>query len=186
MNGESALDIHAPVAWPAIIAGAVASVATAFVLIAIGTGFDLALGSPWPGGRLSGEGFNPMAGAGLVAVQSLAAALGGYLAGRLRPHWAGVHGHEVHFRDTAHGFLAWALSVVAGVVLAAVWVAAAGRPAEMAIGDDPLRAAHLASQASLFMGIGLLMAAFVASVAGAIGGLRRDEMRLRGPAAQNL
>lgn len=37
---------------------------------------------------------------------------GGYLAGRLRTKWAGIHTDEVYFRDTAHGFLAWAVAVV--------------------------------------------------------------------------
>src|SRR5450759_3763300 len=37
---------------------------------------------------------------------------GGYVAGRLRTRWVGVHTHEVFFRDTAHGFLAWAFATV--------------------------------------------------------------------------
>ena len=40
--------------------------------------------------------------------------MGGYVAGRLRTRWVGVHTHEVFFRDTAHGFLAWALATVIG------------------------------------------------------------------------
>ncbi|MGH6979720.1 MAG: hypothetical protein ACREFC_00795 [Stellaceae bacterium] len=43
-------------------------------------------------------------------MQWLAAALGGYLTGRLRTRWHGLHTHEAAFRDTAHGFLAWALA----------------------------------------------------------------------------
>ena len=39
---------------------------------------------------------------------------GGYVAGRLRTRWVGVHTHEVFFRDTAHGFLAWAFATVIG------------------------------------------------------------------------
>ena len=39
---------------------------------------------------------------------------GGYVAGRLRTRWVGVHTHEIFFRDTAHGFLAWALATVIG------------------------------------------------------------------------
>ena len=44
----------------------------------------------------------------------LASTVGGYVAGRLRTKWAGVHGDEVAFRDTAHGFLAWAFAAVLG------------------------------------------------------------------------
>jgi hypothetical protein len=32
----------------------------------------------------------------------------------LRTKWVGVHTHEVFFRDTAHGFLAWGLATVVG------------------------------------------------------------------------
>ena len=38
--------------------------------------------------------------------------MGGYLAGRLRRKWTVVHGDEVYFRDTAHGFLSWSLALV--------------------------------------------------------------------------
>jgi hypothetical protein len=34
--------------------------------------------------------------------------------------WAGVHTHEVFFRDTAHGFLSWALTTIVGTALLAV------------------------------------------------------------------
>jgi hypothetical protein len=43
--------------------------------------------------------------------------MGGYLAGRLRTKWIGVHTNEVYFRDTAHGFLAWAVASLATAAL---------------------------------------------------------------------
>jgi hypothetical protein len=43
--------------------------------------------------------------------------VGGYLAGRLRTKWAGVQSDEVYFRDTAHGFLAWAVATLATAAL---------------------------------------------------------------------
>ena len=49
----------------------------------------------------------------------ISSAVGGYLAGRLRTKWAGIHTTEVQFRDTAHGFLAWAVASVLGAVLLA-------------------------------------------------------------------
>jgi len=49
----------------------------------------------------------------------LSSSIGGYIAGRLRSRWIGVHGDEVYFRDTAHGFVAWALATVLGAVLLA-------------------------------------------------------------------
>jgi hypothetical protein len=43
--------------------------------------------------------------------------MGGYLAGRLRCRWAGTPPDEVYFRDTAHGFLAWAMASLATAAL---------------------------------------------------------------------
>ena len=44
----------------------------------------------------------------------LSSAVGGYLAGRLRATWAGVHNDEIYFHDTAHGLLAWAFATILG------------------------------------------------------------------------
>jgi hypothetical protein len=52
----------------------------------------------------------------LVIVQWLSSGVGGYLAGRLRTKWVGVHTDEVFFRDTAHGFLTWAVATVVVVM----------------------------------------------------------------------
>jgi hypothetical protein len=49
---------------------------------------------------------------GLIVVQWLASGTGGYITGRLRTKWVGTHTHEVFFRDTAHGFITWALATV--------------------------------------------------------------------------
>ena len=49
--------------------------------------------------------------------QLAAAGMGGYLAGRLRTRWHGTHTDEVYFRDTAHGFLAWALATLVTAAL---------------------------------------------------------------------
>jgi hypothetical protein len=61
----------------------------------------------------------------LIVMHWLASGLGGYLTGRLRTKWAGLHTDEVFFRDTANGFLSWAVASVVGVVIvvtAAVFV----------------------------------------------------------------
>jgi hypothetical protein len=173
---------HSAVSWSAIFAGASAALASGIVLSAIGAGFGLKLGAPWPIAGASTDSFNPTLGAILVTIQVLSAALGGYLAGRLRTKWINVHSHEVHFRDTAHGLIVWAVSTVAGVLLAVTVLApmaghvtpamAAAAAAQL----EPVRAEGLAAQASLFMGIGLLLSGFTAAVAAGLGGLRRDEM----------
>ena len=164
------------VSWGAVFAGAVAALALSFVLLALAAGFGLKLASPWPGARPSLADFTPMLGAWTIVVQVLASALGGYLAGRLRTKWLNVHDHEVHFRDTAHGLLVWALSTVAGVVLAATVLAPPVEQAAataLALSD---RDANVSAQLSLFLAVGLLLGAFVACVAAALGGMRRDEM----------
>ena len=48
----------------------------------------------------------------MTVVQILASLLGGYFAGRLRAKWVFIHSHETYFRDTAHGFLAWAVATL--------------------------------------------------------------------------
>ena len=45
--------------------------------------------------------------------------LGGYLAGRSRTKWAGIHTHEVTFRDTMHGFATWALATLITSIIVA-------------------------------------------------------------------
>jgi hypothetical protein len=58
----------------------------------------------------------------LLLMSALASGLGGYLAGRLRAKWIDIDADEAFFRDTAHGFLAWA---VATVISAAILTSAA-------------------------------------------------------------
>ena len=53
----------------------------------------------------------------LVLVAVMSSAIGGYLAARLRTKWTGLHTNEVFFRDTAHGFIAWAFATVLGATV---------------------------------------------------------------------
>ena len=109
--------------WGAIIAGAFAAAAMGLILGVLGTGLGFAAVSPWVN---SGASTTTMSIAGaiwLLLMSAIASAIGGYLAGRLRTRWVDVHGDEVFFRDTAHGFLAWAVGTV---ITAAVLTSAAG------------------------------------------------------------
>jgi hypothetical protein len=176
-------EAQSAVSWAAILAGAVAALALSFVLMGLAAGFGLKLASPWPGARPSLAGFTPILGAWTMVVQVVSSALGGYLAGRLRTKWLNVHTHEVHFRDTAHGLLVWAVSTLAGVLLVATLLAPPPEVVAVAVAVDPAvlqlaaeRQANIAAQFSLFMAVGLLLGAFTASVAAAIGGMRRDDM----------
>src|SRR5205085_8527051 len=76
--------------------------------------------SPWGDSSVSASTFKNAAGVYLVIVAVMSSAIGGYLAARLRTKWTGVHTNEVFFRDTAHGFVAWAFAtVLSASVLAA-------------------------------------------------------------------
>jgi hypothetical protein len=105
----------AGLSWPAILAGAFVAAAMWFSLMALGAGMGLSSVSPWPLSGASARQVAPGAIIWIMIVQALSCSLGGYLAGRLRNRWASIHGHEVHFRDTAHGFLVWAVGLVMSV-----------------------------------------------------------------------
>jgi hypothetical protein len=119
-------DVDAPSAagmsWASVTAGAVVSCAHTFVLLAFGIGLGLSVVSPWAGSGVSATTFKIGTGLYLIVIAMLSSSIGGYLAGRLRTGWVGVHSDEVYFRDTAHGFLAWA---VAAVIMAAALSSAA-------------------------------------------------------------
>jgi hypothetical protein len=100
------------VSWAAILAGGVASAALTLLMLAFGTGMGFSVVSPWSNSGASSTTFSLWAGLYLIVVAMIASSIGGYLAGRLRTKWSGVHTHEVYFRDTAHGFLAWAFATV--------------------------------------------------------------------------
>src|SRR5712671_122217 len=107
------------VSWLAVAAGAVVSCALTLVLLAFGIGLGLSVVSPWSGAGVSATTFKIGTGLYLIVVAMLASSIGGYIAGRLRTRWVGVHNDEVYFRDTAHGFIAWAFASVLGAALLA-------------------------------------------------------------------
>jgi hypothetical protein len=107
------------VSWPAVTAGAVVSCALTLVLLAFGIGLGLSVVSPWSGSGVSATTFKIGTGLYLIVIAMLSSSIGGYIAGRLRTKWTGVHNDEVYFRDTAHGFIAWAFASVLGAILLA-------------------------------------------------------------------
>jgi len=107
----------AGISWPAVVAGAVASCALTLVLLSLGAGLGFSVVSPWPNAGVSVTSFEIGTGLYFIVMAMISSAVGGYLAGRLRNGWVGVQSTEVLFRDTAHGFLAWALASVLGVAL---------------------------------------------------------------------
>jgi hypothetical protein len=105
-------DAQSAVSWGAVIAGAVAAAALALLLIAFGAGLGLSAVSPWSDSGVSASTFETGSGIYLVIVAVMSSAVGGYLAARLRSKWVGANHNEVFFRDTAHGFIAWALATL--------------------------------------------------------------------------
>ena len=114
------VEAHASgVSWGAVIGGAFVAAALYLILLALGAGFGLSAVSPWSNAGLSAPTAGAIAIAWLVIIEIIASAFGGYLTGRLRTKWTLVHSDEVFFRDTANGFLAWAVALVVSVAFLA-------------------------------------------------------------------
>jgi hypothetical protein len=100
------------VSWAAVAGGAFVASALSLILLSLGTGLGFSAVSPWSNNGASAAAIGSGAIVWLVLTQVLASALGGYLGGRLRTKWTGIHTDEVYFRDTAHGLLVWAVGMV--------------------------------------------------------------------------
>lgn len=140
------------VSWAAVIAGAFVAAAVTLVLLALGSGFGLASVSPRPASGVSATTFTILAGIWLIVVQWLSSAIGGYITGRLRTKWTGTHTHEVFFRDTAHGFLTWALATVIGAALLATAASSAVGTGVRASSTVAAGAAQASADPSMAMG----------------------------------
>jgi hypothetical protein len=117
--GEVVEPSVAGISWAAVLAGAIASCALTLVLLSLGAGLGFSVVSPWSNSGVSATTFEIGTGLYFIVMAMISSAVGGYLAGRLRNRWMGVQADEVLFRDTAHGFLAWALASVLGAILLA-------------------------------------------------------------------
>ncbi len=100
------------VSWAAVVGGAFVAAAISLIFLSLGTGLGFSAASPWSNNGTSASAIGDGAIAWLILTQILSSALGGYLGGRLRTKWSGVHTDEVYFRDTAHGLLVWAVAMV--------------------------------------------------------------------------
>ena len=98
--------------------GCGAAAAATLVLMLVGAGLGLTMVSPFSNAGMSLAALTGSTAIWLIVVQWQSALLDGYVAGRVRPKWVNLHTDEVFFRDTAHGFLAWALAtlLVAGLL----------------------------------------------------------------------
>ncbi|WJF91796.1 hypothetical protein QS306_17160 [Paraburkholderia bonniea] len=113
----SAESSRSAVSWGAVIAGAVIAAAVSAMLMSGGTGLGFLSLSPWRNEGASGSALAVGTIIWLLLSQIIAYGVAGYVTGRLRTKWTDAAHDEIYFRDTAHGFLVWALSVVVGLVL---------------------------------------------------------------------
>ena len=121
------------VSWGAVIGGAFVAAAFYLILLALGAGLGLSAVSPWSNVGASASTVGTLAIIWLIFIEIIASSLGGYLTGRLRTKWVLIHTDEVYFRDTANGFLAWAVALVIGVtLLASAATSMVGRVAQLA------------------------------------------------------
>lgn len=109
------------VSWGAILAGAAGAASLSLILLVLGTGLGLSSVSPWAMSGIGATTFGVSTILWITLTQVVAAGMGGYLAGRLRNRWVAAQADEVYFRDTAHGFLSWAVaSLVTAALLSSV------------------------------------------------------------------
>lgn len=116
-NESSLHKTASAVSWGAILAGAAGAAALSLILLILGTGLGLSSVSPWANDGASAATLGVSSILWITFTQLAASGMGGYLAGRLRTRWLSIHTDEVYFRDTAHGFLAWAVASLATAAL---------------------------------------------------------------------
>jgi hypothetical protein len=115
--------------WAPVFAGALGAAALSLVFITFGAAIGLTLTSPWPGSGLSLVATGIFIMYWTALVQILSFALGGYVAGRLRPAAAEVGADERQFRDGAHGFLVWSVGIIMMALVTAFGGGVAARSA---------------------------------------------------------
>lgn len=188
-----------PVAWSAIIAGGLASLALTSILAPLGSALGLAAG---PGVRAYDydgvtKGLTIASVVWMIVVAWISSGFGGYFTGRLRNRFVGAHHHEVFFRDTVHGFLAWGVStLIIGAVIGGLAghamhhgyraddmrsdtsmsadQATPGQPATPTDEATREQARKDAAKASFFLFLSLIIGAFISATAAALGGRHRD------------
>lgn len=144
---DSILVTRSGTSWPAILAGAAVIAAMTLVALSLGVGLGMTVVSPWGGSGVSATTFKVGTGIYFIVIAMIASGLGGHVTGRLRHRFVGIHDNEIYFRDTIHGFVAWAVALVAGaaflataaggIVGTAAPVAASAAPAVAAQNSGP-------------------------------------------------
>lgn len=124
------------ISWAAVLAGAAVICAITLVLLSLGVGLGMSVASPW-GSSVTPTTFKIGTGVYFIVVAMISSAIGGHVAGRLRRRYVGIHDNETYFRDTANGFVAWAVaSIVGAAVLASAANLALGSASPMGRAQD--------------------------------------------------
>src|SRR5215216_7075564 len=105
------------VSWSAIVAGALAAAAIAFVLHSFAAGIGIAVSSTAPTWRDASFALVALSGLYLVLVALISYGVGGYVAGRMRSRLVGRTPDENEFRDGVHGAASWALATLLTALL---------------------------------------------------------------------
>ena len=98
--------------WTPIVAGAIVAAAVSSVLLTFGSAIGLAVVSPSATWRDTSSVLALLGGLWLLLTSLASFALGGYLAGALRPTVSAATPHEVEFRDGVHGLLVWGVAIL--------------------------------------------------------------------------
>jgi hypothetical protein len=110
---------RAGISWAAVLAGAAVTAALTLLLLALGVGLGMSVVSPWSSSGVSATTFKVGTGLYFIVMAMISSGLGGHITGRLRHRYDGVHDNEVYFRDTANGFVAWAVASIVGAAFLA-------------------------------------------------------------------
>lgn len=107
--------VRSAVSWPAVLAGAAIASASSVILIALGAAVGVLVAPAWFGAHSAITAFTTLTAAWFIVTQWVASAAGGYVTGRLRTKWVALHTHEIFFRDTANGFVTWAIATLISI-----------------------------------------------------------------------
>ncbi|MGD0141979.1 MAG: hypothetical protein ABSC92_02350 [Rhizomicrobium sp.] len=134
---EAAEDTGYRFSWSLAIAGGVAATAVTFFLLTLGAGFGLLLIHPVAHTGPSMPTFLTGGAVYFFAAQAFGFAVGGHLAGRLLGPIV-ESGIQEEFRAAAHGFVAWAVTILATLtVVAIIGLSAAGATTAALYGASP-------------------------------------------------
>lgn len=139
---------NSAVSWGAIFAGAAAAASLALIMLMLGSGLGLMSVSPWQNQGADAGTIGIVTIVWLAVTQIIASGMGGYLAGRLRTKWADTHVDEIYFRDTAHGFLTWAVALLVSTILLTTTVGSIAGGGAKAVGSVAGGAANLTNTAT--------------------------------------